>query len=369
MRLRTLGLLLGLVSLCAACATPPAASTAGSAGGTGTVAPPPAPTPTPGRASDNPEDVRARMPLRPTPYQHETKFPPPQQSPEEEEKKSNSAIEPDLLHGEPAVLLNGDPFPPRRPYDPKFPEAKRMRYVSADATGSGDGGANTDEPAGRVLPPRAGTGSSSPRASTPARSGSGRAAGGRRRPSRSSRAFLKAAPGGETSSPRRAHWQLWEVQLALPTRTSRAWLTRARRPTTSRSTRAHLRGGPAVVIKAGSDRVTLSNAHPPVQGVGSNPAPRVTLRNDHIHHNRAASVTIGGETRRLRRRHVVLGKPHPQRPRPGLDLGRCEKCRCREPPPNYRRTPRRSDRGGDPRGRRLPRRRLQRQHGARRRSP
>ena len=88
MRFGKLAFLLALVSIGAACATPPASRTAGTAGTA--AAPPPAPTPTPGRASDNPEDVRARMPLRPTPYQHETKFPPPQQSPEEEEKKSNS---------------------------------------------------------------------------------------------------------------------------------------------------------------------------------------------------------------------------------------------------------------------------------------
>ena len=90
MRFARLGFLLALVTLLAACATPPAASTAGAAGTS--APPPPALTPTPGRASDNPEDVRARMPMRPTPYQHETKFPPPQQSPEEEEKKSNSPI-------------------------------------------------------------------------------------------------------------------------------------------------------------------------------------------------------------------------------------------------------------------------------------
>src|SRR5262249_58982261 len=78
-----------------ACAAPPGPPSASSPG----AAPPPAPTLTPGRASENPEDVRAREARRPTPFL-ETKCPPPQQSAEAEPPQSNSPVEPERLRAE-----------------------------------------------------------------------------------------------------------------------------------------------------------------------------------------------------------------------------------------------------------------------------
>jgi hypothetical protein len=299
--------------------------------------PAPSPTPTPGRASDNPEDVRARMPARPTPYQHETKFPPPQQSPEEEEKKSNSPIEPDLLHGEPAVLLNGDPFPARLPYDPKFPEAKRMRYVSADAKDPGDGSAEHPwaslqdafcrlEPGDRLL------------IASGIYAGSFRIGGGCKSGTAEApiqvfarHAFLKAAPGGgDVLTIERAHWQLWEVQLALLDDDVAGLVISGPDAHDIEVDQSHIYEGegPAVVVKAGSDRVTLSNCHiHQSKGVRiESGASHVTLRNDHIHHNRAASVTVGGGSAAAPARDIVLeGNRIHNDHGPGLDLGRCER--------------------------------------------
>ena len=336
MRSGRLSFLLALVSIAAACATPPTNS-ASTARASGASAPPPALTPTPGRASDNPEDVRARMPLRPTPYQHETKFPPPQQSAEEEEKKSNSPIEPDLLHGEPAVLLNGDPFPPRKPYDPKFPEAKRNRYVSADATSSGDGSAEHPwsnlqdalcrlEPGDRLLVAsgiyagsfRIGTGCQDGAADAPIQVFA-------------RHEFLKAAPGGgDVLTIERAHWQLWEVQLALLDADVAGLVISGPGAHDIEIDQSHIYEGegPAVVVKAGSDRVTISNCHiHQSKGVRiESGASHVTLRNDHIHHNRAASVTIGGGSAPAPASDIVLeGDRIHNDHGPGLDLGRCER--------------------------------------------
>jgi hypothetical protein len=52
----------------------------------------------------------------------------------------------------------------------------------------------------------------------------------------------------------------------------------------------------------------------------------VTLRNDHIHHNRAASVTIGGGNAAAPARDILLeGDRIHNDHGPGLDLGRCER--------------------------------------------
>src|SRR5262249_1698499 len=86
--------------------------------------------------------------------------------------------------------------------------------------------------------------------------------------------------------------------------------------------------GPAVVVKAGSDRVTISNCHiHQSKGVRIESGARhVTLRNDHIHHNRAASVTIGGGNAAAPASDIVLeGDRIHNDHGPGLDLGRCER--------------------------------------------
>lgn len=294
-----LPLLLTLVL--AACVTRPSSPPTTASGAPA----PPAPTRTPGSANENPEDIRARMPARPTPFHQETKFPPPQQSEEEEEKKSNSPVEPNLLHGEPAVLLDGASFPERSNYDPHFPQARRMRYVSVDATVSGDGSAEHPwkdlqdalcrlEPGDRLVI-ASGIYAGSFHVSGACRSGTAEA------PIQvfARHAFLKAAEGGgDVLTLERAHWQLWEVQLALLESGVAGLVTSGPEAHDIAIDQSHIYEGegPAVAVRAGSDRITLSNCHiHQSQGVRiDRGASRVTLRNNHIHHNRAASVAVGG---------------------------------------------------------------------------
>jgi len=267
--------------------------------------PAPTPTPTPPSASDNPEDVRARMPARPTPFHSETKFAPPQQSAEEEELKSNRPVEPDLLHGEPAIFLSGVPFPARRPYDPKFPEARRMRYVSADAAAPGDGSSERPwkdlqealcrlEPGDRLLI-ASGIYVGAFRVAGACRDGTAQA------PIQvfARHAFLKAAEGGgDVLTIERAHWQIWELQIALLDSEPAGLVTKGAGAHDIAVDQCHIYEGegPAVRLAAGSDRVTLSNCHiHQSKGVRiEGGASHVTLVNNHIHHNRAASVTVGG---------------------------------------------------------------------------
>lgn len=277
------------------------------------------------------------MPLRPTPFQHETKFPPPQQSAEEEERKSNRAAEPDLLHGEPAVLLNGQPFPARNPYDPKFPEARRMRYVSVDAKTSGDGTSEHPwkdlqdalcrlEPGDRLLI-ASGIYAGSFKIAGKCRSGTAEA------PIQvfARHAFLKAAEGGgDVLTIERAHWQLWEVQLALLDSDAAGLVTAGPEAHDIAVDQSHIYEGegPAVVVRAGSDRVTISNCHiHQSKGVRiETGTSRVTLRNNHIHHNRAASVTVGGGGAATPARDLTLeGNRIHNDHGPALSLSGCEK--------------------------------------------
>ena len=319
---------LALAALLAACTTRPASGPA--------AAPAPRPTATPGRASDNPEDVRARMPLRPTPFQPESKFPPPQQSAEEEERKSNRPGEPDLLHGEPAILLDGEPFPERKPYDPKFPEARRMRYVAADAAGTGDGSA--EHPwkdlqdalcrleAGDRLVVASGIYAGSFRVAGTCRSGTAEA------PIQifARHAFLKAAEGGgDVLTIERAHWQLWEVQIALLDSESAGFVTLGSGAHDIAVDQSHIYEGqgPAVSLRAGSSGITLSNCHIH-QSTGVRieaGVSRVTLLNNHIHHNRAASVTVGGGGAGAPAREIsIVGNRIHNDHGPALDLSRCD---------------------------------------------
>ena len=328
MRSRRSVILALLVSGLLAWATRTVASTAG---------PQPVPTATPARASDNPEDERARMPRRPTPVQPDTKFPPPQQSADEEKRESNAPAEPDLLPGEPAVLLDGQPFPPRSAYDPKFPEPRRTRYVSADAKGPGDGSAEHPwsdlqdalcrlEPGDR-LAIASGIYSGSFRIAGSCRSGTAEA------PIQifARHAFLKAKEGGgDVLTIERAHWQLWEVQLAMLDSEVAGLVISGAQAHDIAVDQSHIYEGqgPAVVVRAGSDRVTISNCHiHQSKGVRIEAgASRVTLRNNHIHHNRAASVTLGGGGGAGAAREITLaGNRIHNDHGPALDLGHCEK--------------------------------------------
>ena len=303
----------------------------------GGAAPSPTPTPTAGppKASENPPDVRARMPLRPTPFQPESKFPPPQQSEEEEAKTSNRPGEPDLLHGEPAVLLNGEPFPEKRPYDPRFPEARRVRYVAADANGPGDGTPDRPwkdlqdalchlEPGDRLVV-AAGIYSGAFRIAGACANGTAEA------PIQvfARHAFLKAAGGADVLTVERAHWQFWEVQIALLDSESAGFVAVGPGAHDVAVDQSHIYEGkgPAVLLTAGSSRITLSNCHIH-QSTGVRieaGASDITLVNNHIHHNRSASVTIGGggDSRPARNVAITGNRIHNDKG-PALVLSHCE---------------------------------------------
>jgi hypothetical protein len=293
-----------------------------------------APTPAPPKASENPPDVPARERFRPTPPQPESKFPPPQQSREAEERESNQPGEPDLLHGEPAVFLDGEPFPPRQAYQPKFPEARRLRYVAADAGGAGDGSSEHPwkdlqealcklEPGDRLLL-GAGIYSGSFRVGGACRSGTADA------PIQvfSRHAFLKPSGPGAVLTVERAYWQFWEVQIALLDSPSAGFVTSGPDAHHIAIDQSHIYEGkgPAVRLAAGSADVVLSNCHihqstgVRIEGGVSG----VTLVNNHIHHNRSASVRIGGGDPRPARRISIVGNRIHNDRGPALDLAGCE---------------------------------------------
>jgi len=296
-------------------------------------APPPTPTPTPHNPSENPEDIRARQ-RRPTPLDTETKFPPPQQSAEEEARSSNNPVEADLLQGEKPVLLDGRPFPERQPYDPKFPNAKRTRFASNEATGPGDGTLEHPwkdlqqalcalEPGDRLV------------VASGIYTGPFRVAGACRAGTADApiqvfarHAFLKSG-GGDVLTLERAHWQLWEVQIALLDSSDAGLVVRGADAHDVAIDQTHIYegNGPAVVVASGASRVTLSNCHiHQSKGVRiESGASDVTLVNNHIHHNRAPSVTIGGGSATSSARHVSLlgNRIHNDRG-PGLVLAKCD---------------------------------------------
>ena len=315
---RTLRLfsVLPLVLAAACTATPPSAPPA----------PPPTPTPAPLSAPENPPDDRARMPLRPTPQQPESKFPPPQ--------PSDAAEDLELLTGEMSVLLDGAPFPEEKTYDPKFPEARRIRYVAADASGPGDGSQENPwkdlqealcklEPGDRLL--AAGIYEGAFRVAGPCLSGTAGA------PIQvfARHAFLKPAGAGDVLTLERAHWQFWEMQIALLDSDSAGLVVIGADAHDVAVDQSHIYegNGPAVRIGPGTARVTLSNSHiHQSQGVrieaGSSSA---TLVNNHIHHNRSASVSIGtGEAGTAQGITIEGNRIHNDRG-PALDLANCEK--------------------------------------------
>lgn len=320
--LRLLAVLPGL--LAAACATQPASSPP---------APAPTPTPAPLRAPENPPDARARMPLRPTPPQPESRFPPPQLS--DATKDPSASAEAELLPGEMAVLLDGAPFPEKKPYDPRFPEARRIRYVALDASGPGDGSQERPwkdlqeafcklEPGDRLVL-AAGIYEGAFRVAGPCLSGTASA------PIQvfARHAFLKPAGTGDVLTLERAHWQFWEVQIALLDSESAGLVVTGADAHDIALDQSHIYegNGPAVRIGAGSSRVTLSNCHiHQSRGVrieaGSS---SVTLVNNHIHHNRSASVSVGvGEAGTAQDIAIEGNRIHNDRG-PALDLADCGK--------------------------------------------
>ncbi len=319
---RTLRLLsvLPLVLAAACAATPPSSAPAA----------PPTPTAAPLPTPENPPDARARMPLRPTPPQPESTFPPPQLS-DAAEDPSPSGDE--LLPGEVAVLLDGAPFPEKKTYDPKFPEARRIRYVAADASGPGDGSQEYPwkdlqealcrlEPGDRLLL-AAGIYEGAFRVAGPCLSGTAGA------PIQvfARDAFLKPAGTGDVLTLERAHWQFWEVQIALLDSDSAGLVVIGADAHDIAVDQSHISdgNGPAVRIGPGTARVTLSNCHiHQSRGVrieaGSSSA---TLVNNHIHHNRSASVSVGTGEGTAQGVTIEGNRIHDDRG-PAVDLTNCE---------------------------------------------
>ncbi|HEX4439518.1 MAG TPA: right-handed parallel beta-helix repeat-containing protein [Thermoanaerobaculia bacterium] len=292
--------------------------------------------PTPNNPSENPEDIRARLP-RPTPLDTETKFPPPQQPPDKEAIESNAPGEPDKLGGERPVLLDGKPFPERRPYDPKFPDAKRTRFASAEAKDAGDGTLEHPwrdlqhalcalEPGDRLV------------VASGIYTGAFRAGGGACRDGSADapiqvfarHAFLKSDGSGAVLTVEKAHWQLWEVQIALLDSAVPGLVIRGTGAHDVAIDQTHIYegNGPALVMAAGAARVTVSNCHiHQSKGIRiEDGASEVTLVNNHIHHNRASSLTVGGGPAGspAPRSVTVLGNRIHNDRAPGIELARCD---------------------------------------------
>src|SRR6185295_2054093 len=254
---------------------------------------------------------------------------------EAEDRESNRPNEPDLLHTESAVFLNGEPFPEKRVYDPNFPEAVRVRYVSPGAGSSivEDGSLERPwrdlqralcglEPGDRlVLAAEVYTGSF--------RVGEGCRSGTAGKPIQvfGRHAFLKAGGPGAVLTVERAHWQFWEMQIALLDSESAGFVTSGPEAHDIALDQSHIYEGkgPAVRLAAGTAAITLSNCHiHQSTGVRIEAGTRgVTLVSNHIHHNRAAAVTVGGGEGEPPADVTLDGNRLHNNRGPGLDLVRC----------------------------------------------
>jgi parallel beta helix pectate lyase-like protein len=243
------------------------------------------------------------MPFRPTPPQPESKFPPPQQSPQEEAERANKPNEPELLHVQPAVLLDGSPFPQKITHEPKLQEARRLRYVSPDAAEGGDG--SLEHPWKDLNTAFCGLLPGDRLLLTPAvyegtfRVGSDCHAGTAELPIQvfARHAFLKPKGDADVLTVEQPHWQFWEVQIALGHSGVAGFVTRGSQAHDIDVDQSHIYEGrgPAVRISAGSSRIKISNSHiHQATGIRIDAGTRdVTIITSHVHHNFGAAVTIG----------------------------------------------------------------------------
>ena len=236
-----------------------------------------------------------------------------------------------------AVLLDGAPFPERQPYDPKFPEA-RSGCASPRPRRPAPGDGSLEHPwkdlqqalcalePGDRLVVASGIYTGSFRVAGTCRSGTAEA------PIQvfARHAFLKSGGSGDVLTIERAHWQLWEVQIALldsEVRWPRLDGPGAHDIAIDQTTSTRATGRPCV-LAAGGAKIILSNCHIH-QSMGvriEGGASAITLLNNHIHHNRAASVTVGGGSAARRRRADVslLGNRIHNDHGPALDLSHCD---------------------------------------------
>lgn len=295
------------------------AAAACSSGGAGKTAQPP-------RSPQNPPDTRAAIP-RPKPPVPESKFPPPQQSEEEERRGANPPSEPAKLAVDPSVFLDGAPFPERLVYDPKFPEASRTLYVSAEPGPEGDGSASRPwrdlqasfcrlGPGDRLVL-LAGIYEGSFSIGETCRDGTAQS------PIQvwAHHSFLKPSGGRDVLTLERAHWQFWELQIALLDSRAAGFVVRGAGAHDAALDQSHIYEGqgPAVRIEAGSARVTLSNCHIHQSGGVrvEKGAREVRILSNHIHHNFATAVTVSGE-----KVEIAGNRLHNDKGR-GLVLGGC----------------------------------------------
>ena len=268
----------------------------------------PKPAPAPEAAPQNPPDVRAAIP-RPTPVRRETKFAPPQQSEEEEARESNRPNEPELLHADPGLSADGRPFPARHIYDPKFPEARRLRYVSADPGEAGDGTAARPwrnlqdalcrlEPGDRLVV-LSGIYRGPFAVSGACRDGTDDA------PIQvwAHHSFLRPEGDAPVLTVERSHWQFWEVQIALTDSKAPGLVLSGPGAHDVAVDQTHIYEGegPAVIVGRGSRAITISNCHIH-QSAGvriEEGASEITLVSNHIHHNSSDSLRIGGSAVRV----------------------------------------------------------------------
>src|SRR5262249_45256162 len=111
-------------------------------------------------------------------------------------------------------------------------------------------------------------------------------------------AFLKPGGPGDVLTIERAHWQFWELQIALLDSDVAGLVVSGTEAHDIAVDQTHIYegNGPAVRVAAGSSGVTFSNCHiHQSRGVRiEGGASEIVLVNNHIHHNRSASVAIGG---------------------------------------------------------------------------
>ncbi len=241
---------------------------------------------------------------------------------------SNRPGEPELLHTEPAVFLAGEPFPAKSVYDPNFPAPRRTFYVNPDSKTPGDGTLEHPwidlqdalcrlEPGDRLVLAAA-IYAGSFRVAGPCRSGTADA------PIQifARHAFLKPAGLGDVLTVERAHWQFWEVQIALLDSEAAGFVAISPEAHDIAVDQSHIYEGKGAAVRLGPEvsDVVISNCHiHQSNGIRIEAGTtRITLVNNHIHHNRTASVTIGG-----REITIVGNRIHNDRG-PALVLSHCD---------------------------------------------
>lgn len=208
-----------------------------------------------------------------------------------------------ITPGDDAQLLPAEPevtFPQIAPYEPNFPRPRRTFYVDGEVRAGGDGSEANPwndlqaalcrlEPGDRlVVQPRNYTGSF--RIAGDCKDGTADA------PIQlfAHDAFLLPGPSGDVLTLERAHWQLWQVQIAQRERDIAGLVITGPRAHHVEVEHSHISEGEgaAVRIGGGAGAVVVSNSHIHHSGGIRVEGSNVQLINNHIHHNRSSAITI-----------------------------------------------------------------------------